>query len=213
MKRYAKQVLSAIYRIFQFFLSLAALGVSATGITLAGNWDRGNFALAVSALSCAYLICTLTLFKVFTAAAALACDIIGLILWVVSFALVTQVWVGANCSYDFSDYYSYYYIDFDWSKICTVYMVVIAFGAINIVSYLVSVCCIARLTSKRRTASKSLGVGVLTHAYDEPPNDFEAGAAAGLQDIRPTTQAPRQSGSATLAANDLSQPEEESKLH
>ena len=213
MKRYNKRVFSAIYRIFQLLLSIVALGVTATGAHLFGSWDKGNFAVAVSALSCAYLICTLTLFKFFTAAAALTCDTVGLVLWVISFALVTQVWSGADCSYDFSDSYYYYYVDFDWSKICHVYMVVIAFGAVNWVSYLVSVFWIARLASMRRTASLSLAMGVLTHANDEPPTDIEADAAVGLQDIRPTTEAPRQSGSATIAANDVSQPEEESKLN
>ena len=78
-----------------------------------GSWDKGNFAIAVSALSCVYLTSTLTLYKYFTAIVALCCDIIGFILWIISFALVTKVWSGADCSYDFSSSY-YYYIDFDY---------------------------------------------------------------------------------------------------
>jgi hypothetical protein len=213
MKRSTKRVCSASYRILQLCFSIVALGVSATGAHLAGSWEKGNFALAVSALSCIYLVCTLTLFKVFNAVAAFIFDLIGLILWVVSFALVTQVWAGADCSYDYSYYYYYYYIDFDWSKICHVYIVVMAFGAVNFVSYLVSVIWIARLASMKRSTSWVMAMGVLTYANDDPADDIEAGRAAGLQETRPTTEAPGQSGSTTLAANGLSQPEEESKLN
>lgn len=113
MKKYNERVFSAIYRILQLSFSIVALGVSAAGVHLMGSWDKGNFAIAISALSCVYLISTLTLYKYFTANVALACDICGFVLWIISFALVTQVWTGADCSYNFSYSYYYYYVDFD----------------------------------------------------------------------------------------------------
>ncbi|EDK35905.2 predicted protein [Meyerozyma guilliermondii ATCC 6260] len=192
MMKYHKRAFSAIYRIVQLLFSIAALGVSAAGVHLMGSWEKGNFSIAVSALSCVYLISALTLYKYFTAIVALCCDIIGFVLWIISFALVTQVWSGADCSYDFSSSYYYYYIDFDWSKICHVYMVVIAFGAVNWVSYLGSIFCIARLTSRKD--SSFLVMDVLSYA-DEPVNDIEA--AVSLEAAPPAN-----------IVNDVSQPEE-----
>ncbi|RLV86085.1 hypothetical protein JA9_005015 [Meyerozyma sp. JA9] len=213
MKRSTKRVFSAVYRILQLAFSMGALGVSAAGVYFNGGWDRGNYAIAVGAMSCLYLMATLMLYKFFTAPIALACDSIAFLLWLISFALITHVWSGADCSYDFSYWYYYYYIYIDWGKICHLYMVLIGLGAANWALYLASIFCIARLASKDRTSSRPLAVGVLSFANDDPANDMEADAAVNRQETGPTTEAPPPSGSVTLAANDVSQPEEEAKLN
>lgn len=87
MKRSTKRVFSAVYRILQLAFSMGALGVSAAGVYFNGGWDRGNYDIAVGAMSCLYLMATLMLYKFFTAPIALACDSIAFLLWLISLPL------------------------------------------------------------------------------------------------------------------------------
>ncbi|CAK7898295.1 hypothetical protein CAAN1_26S01354 [[Candida] anglica] len=127
-------VISIVIRSIQFLWTIIALATAAASDANFPN-ERIQFSLAVSVISFAYLVFTVTpLYRYAVPLSVIICESILTLLWLVAFAVVADFWASVSCSFGSGHFWGFSYS----SNGCTSGKANIAFAFLAWITFILS---------------------------------------------------------------------------